>query len=62
MELVGYRTSHKGIWDIYHSVYLLRRSPGLPPYRSQQRREAMFPMHMHSGFPAGISKQMIVMS
>ena len=31
MELVGYQTSHKEIWDIYHSIYLLRRSPGLPP-------------------------------
>ena len=41
MELVGYLTSHKEIWDIYHSVYLLRRSPGLPPCRSQQRREAI---------------------
>ena len=39
MELVGYQTSHKEIQDIYHSVYLLRRSPGLPPCGSQQRRE-----------------------
>ena len=31
MELVGYQSSHKEIWDIYHSVYLLRRSQGLPP-------------------------------
>ena len=30
MELMGYWTSHKEIQDIYHSVYLLRRSPGLP--------------------------------
>ena len=37
MELVGYQTSHKEIWDIYHSVYLLRRSPGLPPCGAQQR-------------------------
>ena len=41
MELVGYQTSHKEIWDIYHSVYLLRRSPGLPPCKSQWRREAI---------------------
>ena len=41
MELVGYQTSHKEIQDIYHSVYLLRRSPGLPPCGSQQRREAI---------------------
>ena len=31
MEFMGYQTSHKEIQDIYHSVYLLRRSPGLPP-------------------------------
>ena len=37
MELVGYQTSCKEIWDIYHSVYLLRRSPGLPPCGAQQR-------------------------
>ena len=41
MELVRYQTSHKEIQDIYHSVYLLRRSPGLPPCGSQQRREAI---------------------
>ena len=41
MELVGYQTSHKEIWDIYHSVYLLRKSPGLPPCGSQQRRKAI---------------------
>ena len=29
MELVGLWTSCKEIWDIYHSVYLLRRSPTL---------------------------------
>ena len=38
MELMGYWTSHKEIWDIYHSVYLLRRSPSLPPCGSQWRR------------------------
>ena len=37
MELVGYWTSHKEIWDIYHSAYLLRRSPDLPPCGTQQR-------------------------
>ena len=41
MELVGYRTSHKEIRDIYHSVYLLRRSPGLPPCGSQWQREVI---------------------
>ena len=41
MELVGYWTSYKEIQDIYHSVYLLRRSPGLPPCGSQQRREVI---------------------
>ena len=41
MELVGYQTSHKEIWDIYHSVYLLRRFPGLPPCGPQQRGRAI---------------------
>ena len=41
MELVGYQTSCKGIWDIYHSVYLLRRSPGLPPCGAQWRGRAI---------------------
>ena len=41
MELVVYQTSHKEIWDIYHSVYLLRRSLGLPPCESQWRRDAI---------------------
>ena len=30
MELVGYQTSRKEMRDIYHSVYLLRRSQGSP--------------------------------
>ena len=41
MELMGYQTSHKEIMGIYQSVYLLRRSLGLPPCGSQQRREAI---------------------
>ena len=41
MELVGYCTSRKEIWDIYHSVYLLRRSLGLPPCGAQQRGRAI---------------------
>ena len=41
VELVGYWTSQKEIWDIYHSVYLLRRSPSLPPFGSQWRRDAI---------------------
>ena len=41
MELMGYQTSHKEICDIYHSVYLLRRPPGLPPCEDQQRRRAI---------------------
>ena len=35
MELVGYWTSCKEIRDIYHSVYLFRRSPGLLPCGAQ---------------------------
>ena len=41
MELVGYQTSHKEIQDIYHSVYLLRRSPGLPPCGFQQQKDVI---------------------
>ena len=41
MELVGYWTSCKEIWDIYHSVYLLRRSPGLLPCWAQWRRKVI---------------------
>ena len=41
MKLVGYWTSHKEIRDLYHSVYLLRRSPGPPPCGPQQRKEAI---------------------
>ena len=42
MEPLGYWTSHKEICDIYHSVYLLRRPPGLPPCEDQWRRRAIF--------------------
>ena len=41
-KLVGYWTSYKEIRDLYHSVYLLRRSPGPPPCRPQQWREAIW--------------------
>ena len=41
MKLVGYQTSHKEIRDLYHGLYLLRRSPGPPPCGPQQRREAI---------------------
>ena len=41
MKLVGYRTSRKEIGDLYHSVYLMRRSPDPLPCRLQQRREAI---------------------
>ena len=37
MELVAYQTPHKEIRDVYQSVYLLRRSPSLPPSGAQQR-------------------------
>ena len=36
-----YCTSCKEIKDIYHSVHLLRRSPGLPHYGAQQRGRAI---------------------
>ena len=41
MELVGYHMSWKEIRDIYHSIYLLRRSPGFPSCGDQQRRRAI---------------------
>ena len=41
MELVGYHTSQKEIRDIYQSIYLLWRAPGLPPCGAQPRRKAI---------------------
>ena len=41
MELVGYHTSQKEIRDIYQSIYLLQRAPGLPSCRDQLRRKAI---------------------
>ena len=41
MELVGYQTSRKEIRDVYHSIYLLRRSPGFPSCRESRRRRAI---------------------
>ena len=38
MELVGYHMSQKEIRDIYHSIYLLRRSLGFPSCEKWQRR------------------------
>ena len=41
MELVGYQTSRKEIRDVYHGVYLLRRSPGSPSCGESRRRRAI---------------------
>ena len=41
MELVGYHTSWKEMRDIYHSVYLLRRSLGFPSCGEWQRRRTI---------------------
>ena len=41
MELVGYRTSRKEMWDIYHSMYLLWRCPGSPSCGASRRRRAI---------------------
>ena len=41
MELVGYHTSQKEIRDIYQSIYLLQRAPGLPSCGNQLRRKAI---------------------
>ena len=41
MKLVGYWTSCKEIWDIYHSIYLLRRPLGLSSCWDWLRRETI---------------------
>ena len=41
MELVGYRTSRKEMRDIYHSVYLLRRTPGTSSCGEWERRRVI---------------------
>ena len=41
MELVGYHMSQKEIRDVYQSIYLLQRTPGLPPCRTQPRRKVI---------------------
>ena len=41
MELVGYQMSRKEIRDVYHSVYLLWRSPGSTSCRESRRRRAI---------------------
>ena len=59
MELVGYWTSCKEIWDIYQIVYLLWRLPGLPFCGNEQRKRTIWNicsslkvwMHRH-GYPA----------
>ena len=40
MELVGYQTSRKEIRDVYHSMYLLMRSPQSPSHVESRRRRA----------------------
>ena len=41
MELVGYHTSQKEMRDVYQSIYLLWRAPGLPPRGAQPWRKAI---------------------
>ena len=31
MELVGYRTTHEEVFNLYQEVYQLKRTPGLVP-------------------------------
>ena len=65
MELVGYQTPHKEIQDTYHSVYLLRRPPGLPSCGHQLRRKTICNirssltdwMHRH-GYPAATGENL----
>ena len=42
IKLVGYQTSHKEIRDLYHGIYLLRRSPGLLPCGPWWREKAIW--------------------
>ena len=39
MQLVGYRTSHEEIRNLFHEVHLLRRQPGQLPYESEGIRK-----------------------
>ena len=41
MELVGYQMSRREMWDIYHSVYLLRRTLGTPSCGERERRRVI---------------------
>ena len=41
MELIGYRTLRREMRDVYHSMYLLRRSPGFPSCGELRRRRAI---------------------
>ena len=41
MGLVGYYMSQREMRDIYQSIYLLQRAPGLPPCGAQSRRKAI---------------------
>ena len=41
MELVGYHTSWREMRDVYQSIYLLWRAPGVPPCGAQSRRKAI---------------------
>ena len=41
MESVGYQTSRREMWDIYHSEYLLWRCPGSPSCGASRRRRAI---------------------
>ena len=59
LELVGYWTSQKEIQDIYQSVFLLQRLPGLPSCGNEQRKRTIRDIHssledwMHRhGYPA----------
>ena len=44
MELVGYQMSWREMQDIYHSVYLLRRTPGTTSCGEQERRRVIHDM------------------
>ena len=41
LELIGYRMSRKELRDVYHSVYLLKKSLGSPSCRESRCRRAI---------------------
>ena len=41
LHLIGYHTSRKELRDVFHSMYLLNRTPGFPSCGEVKRRRAI---------------------